>query len=175
MRQLSKFVMLTGLLALSGCGADPQPAPKSAAPAIERGVFISATDCAATGKLTLDQCGDAIDKAVASHEAHAPDFAALDRCEAMFGQDRCDKGFDQRYRPRLQAFFVILAKPARAVPLYPPANNMIGFQSPSKQPINATDETLRVSVAALTVAHENAKLPSGSGEATSGSVAADVH
>ena len=52
---------------------------------------------------------------------------------------------------------------------------MIGFQSPSKQPINAPDETLRVSVAALTVAHENARLPSGSGDGASGSVAADIH
>ena len=100
-------------MALSGCGGDPRR-PQIRGAAIERGIFISATDCAATGKLTLDECGDAIDKAVAEHDAHAPVFAQLDRCESAFGDDRCDKGFDQRYRPRLQAFFVTFWRNRRA-------------------------------------------------------------
>ncbi len=164
MRLLPQIVVLLGGSALlSGCGGDPAPASKSAAAAIERGVFISATDCAATGKLTLDQCGQAIDNAVAAHEAKAPVSNSIDECEHMFGSNRCDKGDDGRYRPRLQAFFVTLALPPRAVPLYPPSNTLIGFQSPSRQPIDARDDTLRVSVAALTLAYENAKLPKGSG------------
>lgn len=169
-------LLLCGSALLSGCGGDPAPASKSAAAPIERGVFISATDCAATGKLTLDQCGQAIDNAVAAHEAKAPVSNTADECEGTFGSDRCDKGVDGRYRPRLQAFFVTLALPPRAVPLYPPSSSLIGFQSPSRQPIDARDDSLRVSVAALTLAYENAKLPKGAGGGVArlGNGAADI-
>ena len=177
MHQLSKFiVVLIGGMALTGCGSDPDPAQKSQAPPIEHGIFISATDCAATGKLTIDQCGQAIDRAVAEHEAQAPVFASIDRCEGTYGVDRCDKGVDERYRPRLQAFFVTLANPAHAVPLYPPSKSLIGFQSPSRQPVSARDQTLRVSEAALTLAYENAKLSTGEADHSEalGNAASDI-
>ncbi len=177
MRQLSKFcVGLAVCAALGGCGDASQPEAK-ARPPVEHGIFISARDCAATGKLTIDQCGQAIDVAVARHEAEAPTYGSLSQCEATVGADRCDKGVDGRYRLRLQAFFVALAIPAHAVPLYPPSQSMIGFQSPSKQVIDARDATLRVSDAALSLAYENAKLANGSVEAAAqlGRGAADIH
>lgn len=178
MRQLSRFCLgLAVCAALGGCGDASQP-EAAAAPPAEHGIFISAQDCAATGKLTVDQCGQAIDAAVARHEAEAPAYGSHSQCEAIVGADRCDKGVDGRYRIRLQAFFVTLAIPARAVGLYPPSQSMIGFQSPSKQSIHARDDTLRVSDAALTLAHENAKLPNVSGDETAselGNAAANIH
>ena len=122
MRQLSTFcVGLAVCAALGGCGDASQPEAKARHP-VEHGVFISARDCAATGKLTVDQCGQAIDAAVARHEAEAPSYGSLSQCEATVGADRCDKGVDGRYRLRLQAFFVTMAIPAHAVPLYPPSD-----------------------------------------------------
>jgi len=91
MRQLSKFcVGLAVCAALGGCGDASQPEAK-ARPPVEHGVFISARDCAATGKLTVDQCGQAIDAAVARHEAEAPAYGSLSQCEATVGADRCDR------------------------------------------------------------------------------------
>ena len=178
MRLLSKIIVLfAGVLALVGCGQDPMPPANAGAQPVEHGVFISATDCAETGKLTVDQCGQAIDQAVAEHQVQAPSFAFVQQCEGAYGVERCDRGVDGRFRPRLQAFFVTLASPAHAVPLYPPSKSLIGFQSPSHQTINARDETLKVSVAALTLAHENAKLPTAQADNSDalGTAASDIH
>jgi hypothetical protein len=178
MRQSLNFIaVLVACAAMSGCGDASHPANGSSHRAVERGIFISASDCAATGKLTLEQCGRAIDAAVVRHEAHAPAYNSRHQCEANAGVDRCDRGVDGRYRLRLQAFFVTLANPANAVALYPPSKVMIGFQSPSKQPVDARDDTLRVSDAALSLAHENAKLPTAKSRSSAGlgSAAADIH
>ncbi len=139
-------------------GCSKAEEPKVAAPPPEHGVYISASDCADGGKLTLDQCAAAIDEAVASHEAQAPTYKSVAQCAGTMGPDRCDKGVDGLYRARVQAFYIVLSDPPSAVPLYPPTTPAIGFQSPSKQAIDARNENLHVSVAALTVAHENAKL-----------------
>jgi Protein of unknown function (DUF1190) len=178
MRHLSKFCVVLAVCAvLGGCGDASQPEAEATAPRAEHGIFISARDCASTGKLTIDQCGQAIDVAVARHEAETPTYGSLSQCEAKVGADRCDKGVDRRYRLRLQAFFVTLAVPAHAVPLYPPSQSMVGFQSPSKQVIDARDDTLRVSDTALALAYDNAKLKNGAVDAGAqlGSAAADIH
>ena len=157
MRQHWKIAVACAACAvLSACGGDTSPKQPQAA--VEHGVFISSSDCAATGKLTLDQCGQAIDQAVGQYQAETLAFDSAEQCEESAGADRCERGVDGRYRQRLQAFFVTLAAPGSAVPLYAPSKSIIGFQSASKQIVDARDDTLRVSEAALTLAHENGKL-----------------
>jgi uncharacterized protein YgiB involved in biofilm formation len=176
MHQLWKIAVATAIsAALSACGGET--APKAPQAAVEHGVFISSSDCAATGKLTLDQCGEAIDRAVAQYQAQAPAYESAGKCEEAAGLERCEKGVDGRYRQQLQAFFVTLAAPGHAVPLYAPSRSVIGFQSPSKQIIDARDETLRVSEAALTLAHENAKMAEipVDHSVRLGAAAADIH
>ena len=178
MRQLPKLaVASTVCLALAACGGSPAQGPKQPQAGVEHGVFISSSDCAATGKLTIDQCGEAIDAAVVEYQAHTLSYDSTEQCEEAVGADRCEKGVDGRYRQRLQAFFVTLVAPGHAVPLYIPSKSVIGFQSPSKQLIDARDETLRVSEAALTLASENAKLSQSAVDKTArlGAAAAGVH
>ena len=58
------FVSFGALALLAGCGEAEKP--KAAAPPAERGIYISASDCADGGKLSAEQCGQAIDQAVAA-------------------------------------------------------------------------------------------------------------
>ena len=172
---MSKTAIATTILAsliLAACGGSAPP--PVAGPAVERGIFISSGDCADSKKLTADECDKAIESAVALHEAQAVHHKTARACEAVAGLERCDKTVDGQFRPRLQAFFVVMSKPPTAVPLYPPQVSSMAFQSLSKQIINAKDETLIVSAAAVTLANENVKLPGGSAEAVS-AAAADVH
>lgn len=168
-------ILLPCLAIAGGCGQAEEP--KAAAPPPETGIFISTSDCADSGKLTAEACGNAIDNAVASHEQAAPTYKTINQCAGVAGPDRCDKGVDNLYRARIQAFYVVMSDPPTAVPLYPPVTPAIGFQSPSKQTIDARNENMHVSVAALTVAHENAKLsaPSADPAAALGAAAADIH
>jgi Protein of unknown function (DUF1190) len=151
----SLLVCATALLA--GCGEAEQP--KAVAPPAERGIFISATDCGASGKLSAELCGQAIDAAVAIHEQQAPVYRTLRQCQAAEGPERCDKTVDGQYRARLQAFFVVMSDPPSALPLYPSTQGQIGFRQATRQAVDARDENINVSVAALTLANENAKLP----------------
>ena len=169
------FVSFGALALLAGCGEAEKP--KAAAPPAERGIYISASDCADGGKLSAEQCGQAIDQAVAAHEQTAPGYKTLSQCIAAEGAERCDKTVGGAYRARLQAFFVTMSNPPHGVPLYPPAGSSVGFRSPSRQAISAKDETLHVSLAALTLAHENAKLPAESLDNADalGAAAADIH
>lgn len=168
-------VLLSGLVFAGGCGKSDEP--KVAAPPAEHGIFISVSDCKDSGKISEEACGQAIDAAVASHEETAPTYKSVNQCAGTLGPDRCDKGVDGLYRPRIQAFYVIMGDPATAVPLYPPTTPAIGFQSPSKQAIDARNESLHVSVAALSIAHENAKLgaPDVDYATGLGAAAADIH
>ena len=98
---LSATLLATAAL-LAGCGEAPQiqaPPPPS-----EKGVFISVTDCAESGKISADLCAQAIDTAVAIHEQQAPSFKTLRRCATAMGPDRCDKSVDGHYRARLRHF-----------------------------------------------------------------------
>lgn len=176
MSKISLAAAVTTALLVAACGNSQ--APQSAAATAERGIYISTQDCTDGGKLTPEQCEKVIDMAVALHEAEAPSFKTLRQCEAQFGLDRCDKTVDGHYRPHLQAFFVVMTDPPTAVPLYPPAGNDIAFRSHSNQIVHAYDETLRVSSAAMTLAHENAKLPSPDSATNAnalGEAAADIH
>ena len=55
---------------------------KARAPCRTRDFHFGATIAPATGKLTVDQCGQAIDAAVALHEAEAPSYGSLSQCAA---------------------------------------------------------------------------------------------
>ena len=162
---------------LTGCGDAAPPKAVHQVP-IERGVFISSQDCADSKKLAPELCDKAIEMAVRAHENQAPQFKTLRQCAAARGPDRCEKTATGHYRPQLQAFFVTMGKPPSAVPLYPSSAGEVAFSSLTKQVISGNDESLVISLAAQTMAHENAKLPppgtSDPSEAL-GAAAADVH
>ncbi len=157
---IARLACVAAAFALSAC-SDAEPAkPQAPAPVVAKGIFISANDCAASGKLTGDECGEAIDAAVARHEKQSKSYKSLKQCAAAEGEDRCAKTADGGYRARLQAFFIIMSKPPRAEPLYPSTQKqMIGFRSPTQPSIDANDENLIVSSAAKSIAHQNAQLP----------------
>ncbi len=159
-------------LVLAACGGGAPPPPTG--PPVERGIFISAGDCADSKKLTGEECDKAIAGAVAQHDAQAVVYKTVHACEVVAGPERCNKTVDGQFQPRLQAFFVVMSKPPTAVPLYAPKASSIAFQSLSKQIILAKDETITVSASALTIASENAKL-SEVGADNTAAAAADIH
>lgn len=156
-KRLPLFAVIAAAATLTACGQAEEP--HAAAPPAEHGVFVSSTDCADRGKLTLDQCGQAIDQAVAAHTQNSPVYKSLRQCEAAQGPERCDRIGDNAYRARVQAFFVTMSDPATAVALYAPHGSTAAFRSPSKQELSASDESLNMSHAALSLANENARLP----------------
>lgn len=174
-KRLQLLAAIAATAALTACGQAEEP--HAAGPPPEHGVFISSTDCAERGTLTLDQCGAAIDQAVASHVETSPVYKLLRQCEAAQGPERCDRIGDNEYRARVQAFFVTMTDPATAVPLYAPAQSTAAFRSPSKQELLASDETLKMSHAALSLANENARLPAptAGGGVALGDAAAGIH
>ena len=161
---------LASALAVSACGKAEEKKAEAAPPA-EVGVFTSTSDCADAGKLTADECGHAIDQAVAAHSQNTVIHKSLRMCEAAEGPERCDKTGEGEYRARVQAFFVTMSKPATAVPLYPSSGGTAAFRSPSKQELNVHDESLNMSHSAMSVASENARLPLGGGDASAGGLA----
>ncbi|MBK9078224.1 MAG: DUF1190 domain-containing protein [Hyphomicrobium sp.] len=162
-------------VALSACGNSEEP--KAAAPPPEHGIFVSSSDCASTDKLTIEQCGQAIDQAIAEHNAQATVYTSLRLCEAKEGPERCDKIGTNQYRVRVQAFFVTMSDPPTAVPLYAPHGSTAAFRSPSNQELSVVDESLKMSRAAMTIANENSRLPepNSDGGAGLGAAAADIH
>lgn len=173
-KRIPKFAAIFATAALTACGQAEQP--HAAAPKAEHGVFVSSTDCAERGKLTLDQCGQAIDQAVAAHNETSPVYRSLRQCERAQGPERCDRIGDMQYRARVQAFFVTMSDPATAVALYAPTTSTAAFRSPSKQELSALDESLNMSHAALSIANENSRLPAAPSEtgASLGDSAGDI-
>jgi hypothetical protein len=139
---------------LSGCGKSTPGVP--AAP-VERGIFVSSGDCAETGKLTIDQCGQAIDKAVALHQSRAPSYKTLAACTAKEGSDRCAKGIDDEYHPNVEAFLITFGSPPSATPLYGTSDGSVGFRGLENQKFGLNDDRYSVSDSARIIAHENAK------------------
>jgi Protein of unknown function (DUF1190) len=162
---------------LGACGKAPDE-KKAEGPPPDHGVFVSTTDCAASGKLSEDLCGKAIDDAVAAHLKQATVYKFARQCEAAEGgPERCDKAGQSEYRVRIQAFFVTMSDPPTAVPLYPPKDASATFRSPSKQTIGANDQSVHLSNDAQALANENAKLPGydASAGATLGDAAGTIH
>ncbi|PPC81450.1 MAG: hypothetical protein CTY31_13515 [Hyphomicrobium sp.] len=145
-------------IALVGCGkAEEKKVVKAPA---EKGIFVSTNDCIAAGKIPEEACIKAVDTAVLLHEKKAAAYKTMQQCTKVEGADRCDQTVDGQYRARLQAFLITLTVPPAAEPLYPAiAKKTIGFRSPTQKVIDAKDDTLIVSASAMSLAHDNAKLP----------------
>lgn len=153
-RMGSNIVVCSALatLALAGCGSGSQEPAKPVA----RGVFTSASDCAEAGTLTLEQCSNAIAQAVANHEKTAATYTTLKKCEATEGTERCERTAEKVFRPRLLAFAVTPGKPPSASPLYASGNGQPGFKMSDKKVLQADDESLTFSRAAMGVAELHA-------------------
>jgi hypothetical protein len=157
MQKLAVLGMLFAVATLGGCGNSATAVSHNQA-TVERGIFISSNDCADTGKLTVEQCGQAIDAAVTMHQKQAPSYKSLHACAAVEGPDRCAKDVDGDYRSNVQAFFVTMSKRPSAVPLYASRDGTIGFLGLDKKAFVANDDDYTMSAAAQAIAHENAKL-----------------
>jgi len=156
MRTIALFGMLFAAVTLAGCGNSAtavQPKTK-----VETGVFISSGDCAGVQKLTIDQCGQAIDKAVALHRSRAPSYNSLNACAAAEGPDRCAKGVDGKYQPNIQAFLVTFGQPPSALPLYATSDGSLAFKGLDKQKFGLNDDGSHFSESAEALAHENARM-----------------
>lgn len=157
MLRSSMFAVLAASLALSACGKSEDKA--AAKVQTEKAVYMSAADCADGGKLSADVCAALIERAVKMHETQSQTFKSARACEDASGFDRCERLADGSYRMRLQAFmFEIVGPQGQATPLYPSIDGKVGFRDAAKKPVDARDDNLIVSQAALTLAHENAKI-----------------
>lgn len=154
MRHLAPIGILLAAATLAGCGNNTPPPP---GPPAERGIFTSSSDCADSGKLTIDECGQAIDKAVALHQSRAPAYKSLDACTAKEGRDHCAKGVDEKYYPTIEAFLITFGTQPSALPLYGTSDGSVGFRSLDNRKFGLHDNRYSVSDSAEALAHENAK------------------
>ncbi len=129
------------LLALAGCGDSSTPDGE----ALVRGVVTTSADCAGIGKLSLEQCQQAIESAVAMHEANAPSYPSLQACEAAQGPEKCERTNGAGFRPRLMAFIIVMGTPPYAEPLYPAGSSDAGFQTGNRTKISTADASLTFS------------------------------
>ncbi len=152
----SLLTLATIALLVTGCGEAKKPVAAKAAPVV-KGIFVSTNDCIASQKIPEATCITAIDQALAAHEKGTT-YASLQQCHKTEGADRCDKTVTGQYRARMLGFVVTLATPLVVEPLYAAAStkNSVGFRSPTQKLINAQDDMLIISSAALAVAHDNA-------------------
>ncbi len=134
------LVLASTSLALAGCGGD-EPKAKAAAP-VERSIFVSAVDCEASGKLSIDDCSKAIEKAVTAHEKTSPTYKSQSSCETAEGADKCERVADKIFRPKLVAYILDAATPPVAKPLYPTADGVAGFRNGAKEVLLASDDNL---------------------------------
>lgn len=136
---------------LAGCGGGGTK--KTAEPPPFRGIYTASGDCADSGKLTIDQCLEAMEKAVAEHEKNAPTYASLRSCEATEGPGRCERTHANNYRPVLLAFLVTASKTPVATPLYATGDaKKVGFRTATKEFFLASDEAVVMSQHAQTLA-----------------------
>lgn len=162
--KLSTLSLAFAALALAGCsGGAKKPEP----PAFQ-GIYTASGDCADSGKLTIDQCLAAMEKAVAEHEKSAPSYSSLKSCETTEGRDRCERTHIGSYRPVLLAFLVIASKQPVAKPLYASGDpKKVGFRTATKEFFLTSDEAVTMSAHAHTLAEANvdakAKRKSGVG------------
>lgn len=156
-RPYLRCVIVAALAAtqLAGCGKAKSNTAAKAAP-IVKAIFTTTNDCIASQKIPEQTCIAVIEQALAQHEK-GTSYTSLQQCHKVEGADRCDKTVNGQYRPRLIAFYVTMATPPTAEPLYAAAaKKAVGFRSPTQKLINAQDDTLIVSASALAVAHDYA-------------------
>ncbi len=153
-----RAVAITGfLLAVAPLGGCGESTPVASGPPAERGIYISSGDCADSGKLSIEDCGRLIDRAVALHQKLAPSYASLDACNAAEGKDRCANDVDGKYHPAIRAFLITFGSEARAQPLYGSSDGSAGFKGLDKAKYNLDGKGYSVSDSAQALAHENAR------------------
>lgn len=137
------------LLALAGCGASAPQNPKAP---VAKGVFTSASDCAGAAILSLEECSDVIEKAVADHERTSPSYSSQKACESAEGADKCERTEAKRFRPRLSAFMIVAAEPPFARPLYPSDGTSVSFRTADKTVLSSDDDNVPFSRPAMAAA-----------------------
>ena len=165
----SLFVVSAIALFLVGCGGGGKKANE---PAAFRGIYTTSGDCSDSGKLTVDQCLEAMEKADAEHEKSAPSYGTLSSCEATEGAAQCERTHAGNYRPVLLAFLVTASKPPVAKPLYSSGDaKKVGFRTASKEFFLTKDETVAMSQHAHTLAEASIpkKAKGGKGKGAFGS------
>lgn len=145
-------VLLSLAAVAGGCGDSGSPAGS----ADTRGVVASAGDCVSFGPGAVEACAAAIERAVTRHEESTTAYTAVEDCEAVVGEGKCERSASGKYRPRLSAFMVTLGPPARAEPLYPTNDGTVGFLTANKSKVPASDRSLGFSRLALSVAEMQA-------------------
>lgn len=140
--------LVLAVLPLAGCG-DGAAKPTAQVP---RGIYTSSSDCAEAGKLSFEQCAEALERAVAAHEKLAPNHASLKSCEKTEGESQCERTAAGDYRPRLLAFLVAATTPPTARPLYAAPAGKEGFRASDKTLFLISDDNLTFSGHAQTLA-----------------------
>jgi hypothetical protein len=140
-RHFASFVITSACLALAGCGGEEVQEDKAAVPT-ERSIFVSAVDCEASGKITIEDCSKAIEKAIRVHDKTSPTYKSLDSCEETEGAERCERVADRIYRPRLAAYVFDNTTPPAAKPLYLIADGAAGFRNADKEVLLGKDDNL---------------------------------
>lgn len=141
-------IALMAAFGLAGCGGGGS---KSAGPKAWKGIFTTAADCGDSGKLSYEECSDAMARAVADHESTAPTYGELRFCEAKEGAGKCESSAHGKYRTRLLAFLLTEGKPPKAVALYPPPKGKAGFRDSGGNLYTVDSEELTFSEHAQTM------------------------
>lgn len=156
-RSIAQLVPLIGFTSLlAGCGDGGSGSPPHSSASDARGVIASASDCVSFGADAVKACADAIERAVAKHEASSASYPNLTLCEREVGAAKCERAASGHYRPRLSAFMVVVGATARAEPLYPVSEGGVGFQTASKSKYLVEDRSVVFSSLALSVAEMQA-------------------
>lgn len=146
----SLFLLSAVAMVLVGCGGSDKKANE---PAAFRGIYTTSGDCSDSGKLSVDQCVEAMEKAVAEHEKSAPSYSSLRSCEATEGVGQCERTHAANFRPILLAFLVTASKPPVAKPLYASGDaKKVGFRTAAKEFFLTQDEAVVMSEHAQTLA-----------------------
>lgn len=143
---LPRLAAVALTLSLAACGNTTAPKVEAA-----KAIYTSSTDCADGGKLTYEQCVEAMSAAVTAHEKSAPKYTSLKRCEEKEGAGKCENAEDGQFRPKLLAFFVVASTPPVATPLYPATKGEPGFRSADNRLYLEKDETITFSEHAQTL------------------------
>lgn len=113
---IPRCIALFGLAAvaslLAGCGDGGGKV------ATERFIYTSIDDCTESGRVSSDDCGKAVDKALVEHDQTAPKYVTMGDCEATEGRDRCERVAERHYRPRLMGYLFTVNHLVVASPLY---------------------------------------------------------
>jgi hypothetical protein len=133
-------------LSLAACGNASAPKEEAA-----KAIYTGAGDCADGGKLSYEQCAEAMNLAVTEHEKTAPNYSSLKRCEEKEGSGKCENAENGQFRPKLLAFFVVASQPPVATPLYPATKGEPGFRTASNKLYLEKDHTITFSEHAQTL------------------------